>query len=233
MLCQCARESGRAACSTPQNRMPARMAIQQTYAKRSGSARSHRKGFKSDAISSLSGSARKVALNALRALLTQVQVLGLPEVLKRGVTTRPAKRQGRSTCSEDVLQAQLQSARIAGLVRSGDPSEGGGRGTHLRRREPGVVEGIQRLRPELDLFAFADAGVLDESEVHVVAVPAADLGEAQRPGTQVIHQLVCGSGFKTGRVEPAVDRALVGRFHDVGRIPVVEHVTPSQREADL
>jgi hypothetical protein len=50
---------------------------------------------------------------------------------------------------------------------------------------------------------------------------------------RLLDELVSGSGFKTGRIEPAVDRTLSGTLHNVSRISVVEHVAPGQREAYL
>ena len=65
--------------------------------------------------------------------------------------------------SEDVLQRQLQAARIARLIGGHDGTEGSGCRSQDRSREAGVVERVERLRPELDVPSFVDSRVLDQN----------------------------------------------------------------------
>src|SRR5271157_957770 len=84
---------------------------------------------------------------------------------------------------EDVLERDLETARIAGLVRAHDGAKGRGGGAGLdvavgAAGKERVIKRVQRLEAELNVPLSVDAGVLNQRQVHVVEVGLADLREA-------------------------------------------------------
>src|SRR5664279_2173983 len=91
---------------------------------------------------------------------------------------------------EDVLERDLETARIARLVRADDLAKGrrGRAGLDVAVGAAGkqrVIKRVQRLEAELDVPLSVEAGVLDQRQVHVVGAGLADLREAQREGAHI------------------------------------------------
>src|ERR1017187_2435562 len=108
-----------------------------------------------------------------------------PEAKKEGAAGGgPWITAGRSGL-EGVLERDLETARIARLVRADDLAKGrrGHAGLDVGVAAAGkqrVIKRVQRLEAELDVPLSVEAGVLDQRQVHVVGVGLGDLPEAPR-----------------------------------------------------
>jgi len=89
---------------------------------------------------------------------------------------------------EDELQHHLHSSCVVSLVSSGNLAEVTGGRIHLNRaatEEPGMIQGVQKIEPYLELRAFSNLRVLEEREVYVIHVFRSNIGEPQREGANV------------------------------------------------
>jgi len=86
----------------------------------------------------------------------------------------PPRRRWGGSASEDEADAELNAPRVVILCGGVNLSETGCLGAlrrrhgHVRRREVGVIKGVEGLCPELDQLALGDHGVLDYGQVDIV-----------------------------------------------------------------
>src|SRR5215207_6616566 len=97
----------------------------------------------------------------------------------------PSRGSPKAPRLEDELHAQLHTARAVLLVRRRNLAEVGRRLRDDRRGEVRLVEGVERLEPELNPHPLTQLDVLEQRQVDVLDVVAADGVQAVRERAQV------------------------------------------------
>ena len=126
--------------------------------------------------------------------------------------------------SKSKLQSHLYAAGIVSLRLRVKPAKGGRRWIdhNLIGVEQGMVKGIDELRPELQILAFADLGSLDDGKIRVVDIVTPEVTEPQWERSDLAggSLLICSFDKSRVGIEPTLNRSLARREDDVFEVTV-------------
>src|SRR5260370_3531624 len=120
--------------------------------------------------------------------------------------------------------ACLHSARSIGVSRNLSERRTGR--CQVGSAEGYAIGGVERLEPELKIFALAERESLDRREVEVLRRVPGQVAELRVEGPYVIPQLLRGDSVELRRIEREAIRLVPLQME---RAAIVNHVAPCQR----